>query len=321
MTIERPGSSDWDHGMLWICTRKCYVSPLLDFKVRIKSCWVIDRMSYSLYTFFGTISSIQSGSLATYWVPGAIGHSILRPEDPILSESQSSLGVPRACLATPSLLLLVLEDDFSENPPFWQTSQCPITTPTPLENDPTPFTKNSWLVPGFSCSTGWGWWIGQCPSKKKSNDGYSNSNNLSQLSMDPDSTPPSKSKWQTRVCPFLTTRKPGLRRARWSQGWGGSGVLTTSSCGSNPDGYGDLVGAQKCRCMMQTCSLAHWRQPYVCALKAEKAAPDVLGCGSTQILESHICFFVRAGFSFARGNTGKHNTIPSETQYLRQWNC
>jgi len=39
-------------------------------------------------------------------------------------------------------------------------------------------------------------------------------------------------------------------------------VLTTSSCGSNPDGDGDVVGAQKCRCMMQTCSLAHWRQTY-----------------------------------------------------------
>jgi len=84
-------------------------------------------------------------------------------------------------------------------------------------------------------------------------------------------------------------------------------VLTTSSCGSNPDGDGDVVGTQKCRCMMQTCSLAHWRQPYVCALNAEKAA--LLGCGRTQILLSHICFIVRAGFSFAAGNTGKHNTM------------
>ena len=53
-------------------------------------------------------------------------------------------------------------------------------------------------------------------------------------------------------------------------------MLKTSSCGSNPDGDGDVVGAQKCRCMMQTCSLAHWRQLYLCALKAEKAAPGVL---------------------------------------------
>ena len=30
---------------------------------------------------------------------------------------------------------------------------------------------------------------------------------------------------------------------------------------------------------------------------------------------------VRAGFSFARGNTGKHNTTPSETRCLRQCNC
>jgi len=63
----------------------------------------------------------------------------------------------------------------------------------------------------------------------------------------------------------------------------GSGVLTMYSCRSNPDGDSDVVGAQKCRCMMKTCSLAHWRQSYVCALKAEKAAPHVLGCGSTQI--------------------------------------
>jgi len=48
-------------------------------------------------------------------------------------------------------------------------------------------------------------------------------------------------------------------------------MLTTSSCGSNPGGDGDVVGVQKCRCMMQTCSPAHWRQPYVCTLKAEKA--------------------------------------------------
>ena len=60
-------------------------------------------------------------------------------------------------------------------------------------------------------------------------------------------------------------------------------MLTTSSCGLNPNGDGDVVGAQKCRCMVQTCSLEHWRQPYVFALKAEKAAPYVLGCDSTQI--------------------------------------
>jgi len=57
------------------------------------------------------------GFLATYWVHGAIGHSILRPEDPILTESQSSLGVPRACRATPSLLLLVLADKIFCKPP------------------------------------------------------------------------------------------------------------------------------------------------------------------------------------------------------------
>ena len=57
---------------------------------------------------------------------------------------------------TPSLLLLVLADEFVENPPFWQKTPqfivCPISSPPPLENDPTPFTKNIRLVPGFSYS-------------------------------------------------------------------------------------------------------------------------------------------------------------------------
>jgi len=44
--------------------------------------------------------------------------------------------------------------------------------PSPLENVPTPFIKNCRLVPGFSCSTEWGSWIGKCPSKKKSNNGH-----------------------------------------------------------------------------------------------------------------------------------------------------
>jgi len=132
-------------------------------------------------------------------------------------------------------------------------------------------------------------------------------------------TPLSKSKWQNRERQFLTTRKPGLRFS--GEGWGGSGVLTTSSCESNPDGDGDALGAQKCRCMMQTCSLAHWRQSYVCAQQAEQAAPDVLGRVSAQIPLSHICFIVRAGFSFTRGNTGKYKTTASENRYLRQCNC
>jgi len=83
----------------------------------------------------------ESDFLATYWVPGAIGHSILRPENPFLTESQSSLGVPRPRAYTLSLLLLVLTDEFIENPPFWHRLD-PISIPPPLENDPTPFTKN-----------------------------------------------------------------------------------------------------------------------------------------------------------------------------------
>ena len=43
---------------------------------------------------------LRLGFLATYWVPGAIGHLILRPEDPILTESQVC---PQH--ATPSLVL------------------------------------------------------------------------------------------------------------------------------------------------------------------------------------------------------------------------
>jgi len=87
-------------------------------------------------------------------VPGAIGHSILKPENPILTESQSSLGVLRPRAFTLSLLLLVLADEFTENPPFWQRLDCPISTPPPLENDPTPFTKYRRLVPVSSYSTG-----------------------------------------------------------------------------------------------------------------------------------------------------------------------
>jgi len=64
------------------------------------------RLAYKQYP--------HPGFLATYWVPGAIGHSILRPKTPILTESQSSLGVPRPRAFTPSLLLLVLADEFIE---------------------------------------------------------------------------------------------------------------------------------------------------------------------------------------------------------------
>jgi len=66
-----------------------------------------------------------AGFLATYWVPGAIGYSILRPGNPILTESQSSLGVPRPTAFTPSLLLLVLADECIENLPFWQSCAVP----------------------------------------------------------------------------------------------------------------------------------------------------------------------------------------------------
>jgi len=103
-------------------------------------------------------------------VPGTIGHSILRPENPILTEmmmiafiiiksslvplieglcaqiyfrfeSQSSLGVLRPRAFTPSLLLLVLADEFIENSPFWQRLNSPIITLTHLENDRTPLPK------------------------------------------------------------------------------------------------------------------------------------------------------------------------------------
>ena len=73
----------------------------------------------------------QSGFLATYWVSRAIEHSILRPEDPILTESQPSLGVPGACRATPSLLLLVLADEFSETPLSGKLVSAQLLPPTP----------------------------------------------------------------------------------------------------------------------------------------------------------------------------------------------
>ena len=87
-------------------------------------------------------------------------------------------------------------------------------------------------------------------------------------------------------------------------------MLTTSSCGSDPDGDDDVVDVQKCRCMMQTCSLAHWRQPYVCALKAEKAAPDVLGCG---VRKFRNLIFVSL---FAQAFRSQEETQESTTPYL-----
>ena len=51
--------------------------------------------------------------------------------------------------------------------------------------------------------------------------------------------PPSKLKWQNRFRPFLTTREARVEVGSVRQGRGGLGVLTTSSCGSNPEG-GDL---------------------------------------------------------------------------------
>jgi len=52
-----------------------------------------------------------------FWQPiecPGIEHSILRPEDPILTESRHHWVCPEH--ATPSLLLLVLADEFIENP-------------------------------------------------------------------------------------------------------------------------------------------------------------------------------------------------------------
>jgi len=69
-------------------------------------------------------------------VPGTIGHSILRPENLFLTESQSSLGVPRPRAFTPSLLLLVLEVESVETPLSWERLECPISTSSPLEKTP-----------------------------------------------------------------------------------------------------------------------------------------------------------------------------------------
>ena len=94
-------------------------------------------------------SAPSAGFLATYWMPGAIGHSILRPEPDWVAVITGC-----AVAQSPSLLLLVLADELIENPSFWQTNKCPISTPPPLENDHTPFTKNLRFVAEFSCSTG-----------------------------------------------------------------------------------------------------------------------------------------------------------------------
>ena len=113
---------------------------------------------------------VQPGFLATYWVPGAIGHSILRPEDPILTESQSLLGVPRACQATPSRLRLSCwcsQMSFLKTSLSGKQESAQLLPPPPLENDPTPFTKNRLLVPGLSCSTGWGHDLGSAHEKKR----------------------------------------------------------------------------------------------------------------------------------------------------------
>ena len=95
--------------------------------------------------------SYRSDFLATYWVPGAIGHSILRTENPILTESGCATAFS---FFLSFVILLVLANEFIENSPFWKRIDCPISTPPPLENDPTSFSKNRRLVPGFSCSTG-----------------------------------------------------------------------------------------------------------------------------------------------------------------------
>jgi len=48
--------------------------------------------------------------------------------------------------ATPSLLLLFLTDEFSENPPFWQRLECPITTPTPSWKRPHPIHQKPLII-------------------------------------------------------------------------------------------------------------------------------------------------------------------------------
>jgi len=70
--------------------------------LRLHAASVIVYFRSSVPGISQTCSSAPSaGFLATYWVPGAIGHSIPRPENPILTESQSSLGVPRPKAFTP----------------------------------------------------------------------------------------------------------------------------------------------------------------------------------------------------------------------------
>jgi len=56
----------------------------------------------------------------------------------------------------------------------------------------------------------------------------------------------------------------------------------------------------------------NWRHPYVCALKAEKVAPDVLGCGSTQFRNLTFKF----ASLFAQAFRSQEDTQESTTPYL-----
>ena len=103
----------------------------------------------------------RSGFLATYWVPGAIGHWILKPEYPILTKSQSSLGVPQSMpghsVSSPAgarrwifwklpfeqieLQAQLLNYFLGSNKSNINQSGILVLPTTPLENDPTPFTN------------------------------------------------------------------------------------------------------------------------------------------------------------------------------------
>jgi len=166
-------------------------------------------------------------------------HSILRPENLNLTESQSSLGIPRPRAFKSSLLLLVLADEFIGN--FLEKVDYPISSlplgkcPHPLHQNP----SNSTRVFMFY-RVGVVKWAVLIKTNIKKQVLFS----IQQWRFksfihwpqvepsDPISCPNLKNKWQNRVRPKLRTdwRSSAKPRA-WNQGSNSlaAGVLTTSN--------------------------------------------------------------------------------------------
>jgi len=82
-----------------------------------------------------------AGFLETYWVPGAIGHSILRPEDPILTSHSHHWVRPEHAGPRRLFSCWCSQMNFLKTPLSGKLVSAQLLPPPPLENDPTPFTK------------------------------------------------------------------------------------------------------------------------------------------------------------------------------------